>query len=344
MAKKVSKPRFFKKLRVTRRRIIFVAIALVLLGGFFFLRARNKKEVATFRVEKGTVREELVLSGTVKAEKHANLTFPTSGKIAWVGVAEGQKVHRGQSLTSLDKTVLNTTYQQALNTYKDKQATAEKIEDDVKDHAGDETFTQKATRTSAQVARDSAYDAVLAAEYNLKNATLVAPFTGIIASLNFSNAGVNVSAQEAIVEIVDPASIYFEVEADQTDIAKIKKDQEVMIVLDSFSDKQLKGKVNFVGITPKVGEAGAIYKVKVSFENLSDEILARVGMTGDARFSLSQKENALFVPAQFVNSERGGRFVNLGKMGNKVPVEVGIENDTQTEIKNGVKEGDLLYD
>lgn len=343
---KFAKPKFLKKLRLTKKRAIFlVIIGAILLGGFFFFRSRNKKDITTTTVQKGTVKEELILTGAIRAEKHAVLAFPTSGKIAWVGVSEGQKVYKGQALASLDKTVLNTAYQQALNTYKDKQASAEKAEDDVKDHASDETFAQKSTRTTAQVARDSAYDSVIAAEYNLRNATLIAPFSGIVASLPFPNPGINVSFSDTQVEILDPASIYFEVEADQTEVGSIEEGQEVTIVLDAFSDKEFKGKTTFVALTPKSGETSTVYKIKVQFSeaNLS-EISARIGMTGDARFTISQKENTLFAPTEFVNSDKAGRFVYLGKFGNRVGIEVGIEGEEETEIINGVKEGDVLYD
>lgn len=335
----------FKKLKVNKKKIIVAIATLLVVGSFLAFKARSKKELSTTTVQKGTVKEELVLSGTVKAEKDALLNFPTSGKIVWVGVVEGQKVYRGQGLTSLDKTVLNTIYQQALNTYKEKQAAAEKVEDDVKGHSGDETFAQKSTRTTAQVARDNAYDSVIASEYNLRNATLVAPFNGVIASLTFPNPWVNVSAADTQIEIVDPASIYFEVEADQTEVVSLKNGQEATILLDAFSSEEYIGKVTFVGLTPKIGEAGTVYKVKVKFENPQAlNLLARIGMTGDARFILSQKENVLTVPSQFVNSDKTGRFVYLGKKRSKTPVDVGIEGEEKTEILKGVKEGDLLYD
>lgn len=334
-----------KRFKFTRRRIIVpVVIVAIVLSGFLFFRTRATKETATTTVQKGTVKEELILTGAIKAEKHAVLSFPTSGKISWVGVVEGQKIFKGQALMSLDKTVLNTAYQQALNNYRNYQAAAESALDSVKDHAADETFAQKATRTAAEVARDNAYDAVKAAEYNLKNATLVAPFAGIITSLPFPSPGVNITYADIQVEIVDPSTIYFEVDADQSEVTNIKSGQKVVVVLDSYQEKEFSGKVTFIGYTPKAGEAGTVYKVKVEFDGGLGESLPRIGMTGDARFVLSQKEDVLYAPPRFVNSDRDGKFVNLGKKGNKVRVEIGIEGEDRVEIVKGVKEGDTLYD
>ena len=301
----------------------------------------KEKSVSTI-VQKGTITEDLVLSGQIEAERHAVLYFPASGKISWVGVSQGDTVRKWQGLMSLDKTTLNVVYQQALNTYRNYQASAESVLDAVKNHDKDEDFSTKATRTAAEVARDNAYDAVIASKYNLDNATLTAPFDGVVAYLAHSFAGVNVMMTEPQVEIVDPKSIYFAVSADQEEVIGIEVGKEALIKLDSY-DKDLKGVVSFVGLTPKSGETSTVYAVKVNFEDLGD-LSFRVGMTGDVSFILSQSNDALFVPSRFVNTDKDGKYVFLGSKKNKAYVETGIESEDSTEIIKGVSEGDALYD
>lgn len=230
-------------------------VGALLVGGFMVFGKKPKTEVFTAEVEQGTIRQELVLTGSVNADKYAKLSFATSGKIAWVNVKEGQEVKKGQALTGLDTTTLNVTYQDAINTYRKYQATAENILDQVKDHSGDETYVQKDTRTTAEVNRDNAYDAVTSAKYNLDNAQLYAPFAGIISSLPFTSPGVNVSSLDTQVEIVDPSTIYFDVDADQNDVTNVNVGQEVRIVLDPYQDKEIMGKVTFISYTPKAGES-----------------------------------------------------------------------------------------
>jgi membrane fusion protein, multidrug efflux system len=324
---------------------VILIILVIGVGGYFLFGRKSGSGTTSVAVQKGEVKEELVLTGSVMADKYAALSFPTGGKIAGVYVKEGEWVKKGRALTALDKVVLNAAYQQALNNYRNYQAAAENTLDSVKGHSADETFTQKATRTAAEVARDNAYDAVTAAEYNLRNSTLYAPFDGLITSLPFGSPGVNVNVTDMQVEILDPASIYFEVDADQSEVISIKEKQKVVIILDSYRDKEFSGEASFVGYTPKPNEVGTVYRVKVTLTN-SDikEILPRIGMTGDAKFILSQKENVLYAPVSFVHSDKDGRYVNLGKVGNKVRVTTGIENENVVEIVSGVKEGDVLYD
>lgn len=326
-------------------RILVVLIAVLAIALPFIFSGKNKKGVEKVTVERGEIREEMILTGAINADKHAVLYFPTSGKISWVYVKEGQLVKRGQALTSLDKTVLNSAYMQALNTYKSYQASAENTLDSVKNHSSDETYAQKATRTAAETARDSAYDAVKSAEYNLNNSTLYAPFYGVVTSLPFPNPGVNVGFTDPQVEIIDPESIYFEVEADQSEVISLKEGMLVNIILDSFRDKEISGKVSFISYSPKAGETSTIYKVKIELNKDSlDGLEPRIGMSGDAKFVISEKKDTLYVPLKFVNSDKDGKYVNLGKIGNKVRVETGIENEDSIEITKGVNEGDILYD
>lgn len=323
-----------------------ILFALVVgIGLFFYFSNKSKNGSVTTTVQKGEVKEELILTGSVKADRYAALYFPAAGKISGVYVKEGEMVKKGRALTSLDKTTLNVVYQQALNTYKSYQAIAENAVDSVKDHSADETFAQKVTRTTAEVNRDNAYDSVRAAKYNLDNSTLFAPFDGLVASLPFASPGVNVSYADLQVEILDPKSIYFEVEADQSEVINIKENQSVGIILDSYRDKEFFGTVSFVGFTPKAGTAGIVYRIKVNFSGEDFESISpRIGMSGDAKFTISQKEDVFYVPPKFIHSDKDGKYVNIGEKDKKARVTVGIEGEERVEIISGLKEGDLIYD
>ena len=327
-----------KKLLVYRKRLIILAI--VLSAGFLIWKFAlgKKEEIETTKIERGTVSEELVLSGEISADEYAKLTFPTSGKISWVGVSEGNEVKRGQALAKLDTTVLNAAFQQARAALRAAEATVEK------DHAGDETFTQKDTRTAAEAAKDEAYDAYIAAEYNLRNSTLTSPFAGIVTFLAHPFSGVNVLVTETQVEVINPDTIYFDVSADQTEVGDLSIDQKVKIILDSMPDEELSGYVDFISYTPRSGEVGTVYKVKVKFDGKLDVKKYRIGMSGDASFILSEKESILYLPPKFVKSDSQGKYVKLGKKNNKTYIEVGIEGEDKIEIKGDIKEGDIVFD
>lgn len=221
----------------------------------------------------------------------------------------------------------------------------DRVYDEVKGHDKDESFEQKEDRTQAEVNRDNAYRSFIIAKKNLANAGIVAPFDGVITNVTYPYTGLNTTLAQSQIEIVNPETIYFEVSADQSEVINISKGQKVAVILDSFSSDEYAGEVGYVGLTPKRGEVGTVYAVKVKLSEVNSKITKfRIGMTGDAKFILDENGDVLFVPTNFINSDSKGKFVNLGKPKNKVYVEVGIEGEERTEIVGGIKEGDIVFD
>ena len=322
-----------------------IILVLVAIAAYRYSTSKKGSNIETIKVERGTVQNELVLSGQVNADEFAKLAFPTSGQIAWVGVSEGDSVTKGKALVKLDTTVLNTTFQQARASLRAAEATVEYVHDELKDHAGDETYAQKDTRTTAEVAKDKAYEAYVAAEYNLRNSTLVAPFTGVVTYLAHTFSGENVLATELQAEIINPDTIYYDVSADQTEVTSIHVGQKVNIVFDSYPNEIFPGEVSFISYTPKEGEIGSVYKVKVSFSEKFDDLKkVRIGMSGDAKFVVSEKSDVLYVPPKFVKSDINGKYVNKSGKNNKVYITVGVEGEDRVEISGDIDEGDTLYD
>ena len=238
---------FLKSLKKTwskwsrKKKLILGGVCLVFLILLFSRKA--PLAVETVKVTQGDLTEAVSASGNVDTDRKANLSFPAGGMVRWVGVKMGDEVQKGQAIASLDTTVLNAAYQQAINSYQSLNAAAQKAEDDVKDHAGDETFAQKATRMAAQTARDSAYDAMKAAEANLRFATLFAPFAGVITEVTPANAGVNVLPATALYTVVATDQMFFNSEIQETDIAKVAVGQKVVLKLDAYSDETFTGEV-----------------------------------------------------------------------------------------------------
>jgi membrane fusion protein (multidrug efflux system) len=318
--------------------VALIAIGLRLLGN------SRGKTAETVEVKRGEVTEELILSGEVKAEKYAELYFQSSGQLSWVGVKEGDKVSKGQALLKLDTVKLSADLQRAYSDLRAAQATLDKIHDDVKGHSGDETFTQRESRTTAEVANDKAYDAVTKAQQDLKYATLSAPFAGNVSFVAHYSPGVNVSVAEKQVAVLDASTLYYEASADQTEILNLSLGNKVKIVLDSFSDRQIEGEVTYLGLSPKPDEVGSVYQVKIKFDSSADLDKVRLGMTGDARIILSKSENVLYLPANFISNDIKGPFVHKGNSKDKTYIETGKEGEENTEITKGVSEGDLIYD
>lgn len=333
--------------KILKRKKLFIILAVVIVGGFLVWRAQRSKksEIEKTEIKLGTVTEELILSGEIKADEHAELSFQTSGKVSWVGVVEGESVKKGQALARLDTTSLSMDLQIADADLRAKAASLDKVYDDLQGKEDSETFEEIETRTTAETNKDKAVYLHIKAQKSLANATLLAPFDGIVTYVATPFVGTNVLFTEKQIEIVNPETIFFEVAVDQSEVLDLEEGKEVSIVLDSFPEKEFKGNIKYVGFTPKADEIGTMYEIKVEFSSEDFDVeKIRIGMSGDARFLLSQKENVLYVPPQFINSDKEGKYVYKNSKKNKVYIEIGLEGEERVEITGDIKEGDILYD
>lgn len=297
-------------------------------------------------IQRGEFIQKLSASGKVKAAQEATLAFQTSGQVSWVGVKTGDLVKKGQYLAKLDAVTLNSVYMQALAGLRSAEATVEKTHDDVKGHSADETFTQKQTRTIAEVAKDSAYEAVIITKKNLDNATLISPLTGLVTDVADNLIpGTNVVVGTPMATVASPETVYFESEVNESEVVKLKIGQDVIIKIDAFLDKEFKGQVAniaFGSIVTSTG--GTAYKVKMSLPK--DEVtLLRLGMKGDADFILGRIEGVLKVPASAVVEDNNKNYVWVIDGSNKArrkEVETGEISIDETEIKSGISEGEKV--
>lgn len=324
------------------KRLTILLLVILILGWRFIATRPTEWKLETTEVARGELVESVSASGEVKADETANLTFQTSGKLAWVGVKEGDRVITGQGIAKLDTLALSVANQQALNNYRDKQALAEKAEDEVKDHAGDETFAQKATRTTAQVARDNAYDSVRAAEQALRLATIISPFDGIVTTANPVIPGINVTPATATYVIVNPDSVYFSTDVNEVDIPKVHPGQKVLIHLDAYPDDVFEGFAEKIGFQSATTSTGATaYKVRVGLPKNTD-LRFKVGMNGDAEFTLEIKEDVLLVPATTVIEEKSQTYiwvVDANSRAQKVEVKTDSSSINNIEIVSGLSAG-----
>lgn len=326
------------------RKKILVVLILVIGGLFFYFKNKNIV-VKTTIIQKGDLKEEMTLSGEITAVNYAKLSFETSGKIVFVGTTEGSVVKKGKLLSKLDTTVLNSNYQTALSNLRINDATVENIHDQVKNHSTDETYAQKDLRTTAEANKDKAYEAMIIAKRNLDGASIFAPFNGIVTYLSHPFSGVYTSLGVTEVEVIDPNTLYFNTLADQTEVIKLKINQNVKIILDSFENKVFDGQVTNISFTPKPDETGLVYSVKVLFNNLDlSKSQFKIAMTGDARFIISEKTNVFFVARNFLKQDKNGNYLKINKKGKKLYVKTGIESENGIEIIGNIKEGQVIYD
>lgn len=324
---------------------VLLIVILIIIWRVFFSSVKSTK-IQTVKVSSGDLVQTVSTSGVIKADQYSVLTFPTGGKISGVYVKSGDKVTQGKWIAKLDTIPLNAAYQQSINTYRSYQAIAEQALDSVKGHDGDETFAQKVTRTSAEANRDNAYNAMLAAQDNLANAVITAPFNGIMDTVNPSSPGMSIIAGTANYTIVNPETVYFDSEVDETDLPNVAVDQKVNIKLDAYPEESFMGVVQNIGIVAFVSSTGGnSYHVRISLpKNVAMKF--RVGMQGDSDIVYNTIPKVLKISSSAVVTDGGKSYVWVISAGKskKVNIEVGQTSSDETIVKSGLVDGDEVID
>ena len=328
---------------VTKRNVLIV-IGLGMVIGFWRINQLKKAGAGTsgtkvVEVSQGDVVASITSSGEVNALRTAVLNFPSPGKLSYLGVKEGDVVKRGQLLAALDLGDLQAQQTKAYYAYLAADANAKYIEDQVKGHDSDETFLQKTTRVTAQTTRDAAYDTWLSAERAVHNAQLFSPFDGIVTHVTATAIGDTVNITDG-VSVIDPNSLYFNADVDESDVGKISVGLPVVVTLDAYDGQKFEGEVDEIGFVSNISSTGAtVYPVRIKLtSDVSGKM--RVGMNGDAEIITQTVKNVLYLPIEAVVD--GNVNVSDGKSTKSIKIETGLVGSTDVEIKSGLKLGDKV--
>jgi HlyD family secretion protein len=193
---------------------------------------------------------------------------------------------------------------------------------------------------SAQAAVDQAQAALDLALYNLSNAVLTAPFAGVVSAVNVASGELSSAASPAIV-LVNPTDIRLDVNVDETDVANVAPGQKARVAFDALPGKQFDGVVYAVAPNATIQSGVSTYAVSINIANAEG---IRPGMSGNAGIVYAEKADALLVPNRSIHREGRDRYVDVlvGDKSEKRPVKIGLTNDQDTEIVEGLAEGDAV--
>jgi len=130
------------------RTLIIVAFVLVAgLSLYLLTKEDAAPDWVTGTVEKGAVRELVSVSGIIESEGEATLSFPVSGIVSDVLVAEGATVTEGQILATLEQDELVAERQDAYAALLIAQADKDELE------SGPRTEARDITKATVEIAR-----------------------------------------------------------------------------------------------------------------------------------------------------------------------------------------------
>ncbi|TGZ98478.1 efflux RND transporter periplasmic adaptor subunit [Rodentibacter pneumotropicus] len=199
------------------------------------------------------------------------------------------------------------------------------------------------------------------AETNVGYTQITSPIDGTIISTPISEGQTVNSAQTTptIVTVADLNKMLVKPEISEGDITKVKAGQVVSFTI--LSDPNIHYKSVISSVDPATttksdntstsssssstsSSTSAVYYYANLIVDNPDRTL-RIGMTTENNIKIADAQNVLLVSNMAIQKREGKTFVNVLNE-NKQPemreVEIGVQNDFQTEIKSGLVEGDKV--
>jgi HlyD family secretion protein len=140
------------------------------------------------------------------------------------------------------------------------------------------------------------------AKRNLSDATLTAPFDGLITAVNITAGG---AGGANAITLADIRQLHVAVLVDETEIANVKVGQEAQVTLDALNGVTLTGTVDNIDPTGTVSNGVVNYSVRVKLD--PTEAALKLDMTANASLIGAKAENVLAVPTKAI---RSGRAMN----------------------------------
>jgi HlyD family secretion protein len=197
----------------------------------------------------------------------------------------------------------------------------------------------------AEAGIEQARLAVEQAQRRVSDASLLAPWDGLVTAVTAVAGAVAQPGQPAI-QLADTSQYHLDVQVDEIDIAGIKPGQPVTIEIDALPEQPLSGRVAVISPTAQRLQTGGVsYSVRLGIDP-SDAPL-RAGMSATATIIASSRQDVLVVPNRAVQLDResGRTFVErvVGPTETqRVEVRLGLRDDQQSEVREGLGEGDQI--
>lgn len=280
-----------KKLPLQGRTLALLAVIIPLLALFIYVGLRSGPlapvAVTIAKVESGVISPSLFGIGTVEARYTYKIGPTFAGRVKSLDVHVGEQVQAGQVLGAMEPIDLNDRIRSQESVLKRAQAAlveaeARKVfaEQQVQRYAqlldvqavSEESITVKRqdlqvanavlSVAKADIARArSDGEGLVAQKSNLR---LIAPVAGIV-SVRDADPGTTIVAGQAVVEVIDPKSLWINVRFDQISASGLAGGLPAHIALRSRSDQVLQGKV--LRVEPIADVVTEEMLAKVTFDN-----------------------------------------------------------------------------
>jgi membrane fusion protein (multidrug efflux system) len=293
--------------------------------------------------------DRIEATGQLLAKEHAKIAAEVGGRITEVLIDEGAWVETGAGVLaidperrSLERDSARARVEEARENLREQEREHRRMRDLRASKVASQTRLDQA-ETDLKLAKSR----LLAAEAQfgvveraLRDATVTAPFSGLIARRTVSR-GEFVAPGQELFELVSLDPIEVEFHVTEVDSGRVALEQMVGVRVAPFPDETFGATVTFV--SPTIDTRTRTLRVKAQLENSEGRL--RPGLFARVDLGISAREGVLMVLEEAILRRADGAVVFRANGENRVErivIETGVYHEGYVEVVKGLVPGDTI--
>ena len=290
--------------------------------------------VYTDTVQYHQVSQALSLIGKLQSDQFVSVASEVAGKVEDIKVVANQTVKAGQLLVQLDDSKAQAALSEAQAYLADQLRKLKEYSALLKSNAVTQTqvFTQLA-QVNIGKARLSA------AQANVDQHYLTAPFSGTIGLLDFSR-GKMVSAGAELLTLDDLSMMQLDLQVPERYLSQLATGMPVTANSRAWADQTFNGKV--VAIDSRINPETLNLRVRVHFSNAHNRLKPGMMMSANMVFAAIKQPVIAVQALEYSGTKRFVYVVNSDNIAQRRQVILGARIADQVLIEQGVNVGERI--
>jgi multidrug efflux pump subunit AcrA (membrane-fusion protein) len=249
------------------RIISFTILALLMATPAVSCSAKADPAAASLAtVQRGNLNINILASGNLLTSREENLAFYSAGTVQEVLVKIGDAVESGKALAKLDTANVESSLVDAQIAVKQARLDLEDAKDVATNAAGEATGAPNPLNIEIkEQGLKKSQVALTEAGKKLQQATIVAPFAGLIAAVNVV-PGDQVTADAVAVRLIDPVNFQTDVLVNETQVYQLKIGTPATVQVVAVPNVTFPAMVKLISETPTVTSNVVNYTVTVALD------------------------------------------------------------------------------
>ena len=283
------------------------------------------------KVEDAVRAEPIRVAGTVASAEEARLSFKIGGIVSKVYVKEGQAVHKGQLLATLDMTEIDAQVSQAAFASEKSERDMQRVKNMLNDTAATLEQLQNAT-TGYDVSQQN----LKIARFNQSYAKIISPIDGTVTRKQINEGEFFSAGTAALILASNNRNDWVvRVGISDKDWARVKLGDHASVHLDAYPEESFKGTIT--NLAQSADPVSKLYQIEIRIDPAGKRFAT--GLFAKAELIPSQNRKYKVIPVEAViegNGNKGFVFVNNNGKAKRMAISIGYLDGNKVLVTNGL--------